>query len=289
MVMTKTTPYGCHNHRVDMAPKEGKAKKRHRKGHKGKSDKRHKDHDIIGFQAGQHCQVSGATGSGKTEFTVDVILGEGSQEGRAPPWDAVVVFCDPISIHQKAFKRLEDRFKGPGGVTFYDQTPPDPEAEKEFFATLKSNFEEGWKTVVILDDLMHVCKNASVDKFVSTLFTSGRHLNVSTWELVQCHTNSRTRRLQVGYMVCFATPSDVKSLAHICNSIRPETKGHDLLQCYREATESKNGHGCLIISLNSPREFMFRKNVMDECFDLRGHSSAAQEEEPSSDIEESPL
>lgn len=113
-------------------------------------------------------------------------------------------------------------------------------------------------------------------------------------ELTQQHTGNRTRRLQCGYLVCFKvrsspsiaslrigvcvvlkygptlpqTPSDVKSLAHIAQSIRPETRGRDILACYREATSKP--HGSLIICLQQPNQFMLRNSCMSECFDIEG-------------------
>ena len=96
-----------------------------------KRRKRNKDPDPIGFQPGNHAIVSGATGKGKTKYTVDAILGTGVHEGRKGPWDAVVVMCDNISINQKEYKRLRNKFKGAGDVTFVEGLPKDENEEKE--------------------------------------------------------------------------------------------------------------------------------------------------------------
>jgi hypothetical protein len=222
--------------------------------------------NLVGFQAGPHCIVSGASGRGKTEYVVDAILGKGVHAEYEGPWNAVMIMCDNISIDQPAFKRLKKHFKGP--ILFHEGLPMNQDEEDDFINKLKKLAHEKYKTICIIDDLMTSTRSGSAQHFVDKMFTSARHLNTSVWELTQAHTGSRTRRLNSGYLVCFATPADVKSLAHICNSIRPETKGHDILAAYRVATESHNGHGCLVICLQQPNEFMFRNTSMSICFDM---------------------
>lgn len=233
-----------------------------------KKQKTPRGNDLIGFQTGHHCIVSGATGRGKTQYVVDVVLGEGVHQGRCCHWDAVVVMCDNISIKQPAFRRLAKGFTGAGGVKFVEGLPEGHEEESSFVESLEKNAKKKWRTLVIIDDLMTNTKSGAGEKFVNKLFTSARHLGTDIWEVTQTHTGSRTRRLNVGYLVCFATPADVSSLAHICRSIKPETKGHDILDAYRVATEGRDGHGCLVICLQQPNEFMFRNTSMDKCFDL---------------------
>jgi hypothetical protein len=283
--------------------------------------------DMIGFQPGHHCICSGASGSGKTFYTVDVILGTNVHKYHKPKWDAVVIMCDNISIRQPAFKRLVKEFKGKGGVTFVNGLPsnknqkktdekgedpkdtPHPSGgvasgpvpkflwdkeqelknpeegpdtpkkdtndaaesnkdmtEDEFIDMLQDHHNKNWKTICIIDDLMNSTKTGKAEEFVDKLFTSARHLQTDVWELTQNHTGSRTRRLNCGYLVCFATPADVKSLAHICRSIHPETKGQDILAAYRQATSQK--HHCLVICLHQPSRYMFRDTCMNTCFDL---------------------
>lgn len=222
---------------------------------------------LIGFQAGHHCIVSGASGRGKTWYTVDAILGQGHHKGFDSPWDAVIVCCDGISLKQPVFQKLQKEFTGKGGVTMVEDLPGKDE-EKAFMGLLEKNFNNKYKTLLLIDDLMTASKSGHHERFVDRLFTSARHFKTDVWELTQAHTGNRTRRLNCGYLCCFATPSDVKSLAHICASIRPETKGHDLLAAYRVATESHDGHGCLVMCLNQPNEFMFRNTDMRTCIDL---------------------
>lgn len=229
---------------------------------------RKRKQDLIGLEAGHHAIVSGATKSGKTEYIVDAILGEGVHEGHASPWDAVVVLCDSMSIGQPAFKRLEKGFTGAGGVTFIVGLPRSQDEEEGLMERFEKNHNNKWKTLCVIDDLMIDARKGSGKEFVDKLFTSGRHKGVDVYQLTQAHTDSRTRRLQVGYLICFSTPADVASLAHIARSIRPETKGHDVIAAYRTATESYNGHGCLVICLKQPNEYMFRNTRMDTCFDL---------------------
>jgi hypothetical protein len=231
---------------------------------------------LIGFQPG-HAIVSGGTGRGKTFFVVDAILGEGVHKGLGdPPWDAVHVLCDGISMHQPAYKRLKQKFTGKGGVSFHEGVPVSDEegagegimSEKAFLDKLSKNFNNGLSTLVIVDDLMCSTKSGPAEKFIDKLFISARHLKTSVWEINQCHTANRTRRLQSAYLVCFGMPSDTRALAHICAGIMPEDKGHKLLKMYRQSTESKNGHGCLIMAMNENPLYMFRNSDMRVCFDM---------------------
>ena len=224
--------------------------------------------DLIGFNPSLHAIVSGASGRGKTEYTVDAILGTGVHKGRPGQWDAVMIMCDNISIGQKAYERLKKKWTGKGMITFVEGLPKTPEEEEIILNALERNKNNGHKTILIIDDLMTASTKGSEKRFVDKLFTSARHLDTAIWELNQAHTTSRTRRLQVGYLICFATPSDVRGLAHVARSIKPETKGRDILAAYREATESRDGHGCLVISLGQPGPFMFRNTDMAVAIDM---------------------
>jgi hypothetical protein len=245
-----------------MAPQKHKKIKVHPPQRKGK--------DLVGFQTGNHCIVSGASGRGKTQYVVDAILGKGVHQFHPPPWQAVVVICDSISIGQTLFKRLEKKFKGKGGVTFIENLPLGEESE--FLGMLEENKNQGWRTIVVIDDLMKATTSGPGAIFVDKLFTSARHLHADIWELTHAHTGqSRVRRLQAGYLVCFATPACVLAIKHIASEISPEDKGVRIIQAYRTATESHDGHGCLVMCLNQPRCIMFRNTDMNTCFDLDPH------------------
>lgn len=227
--------------------------------------------DLIGFQPGAHALVSGATGTGKTHYVVDVLTGDGVHKGTKPRWDAVIVICDNISMGQEAYRRLVKNFKGKGGVKFVDGLPLNTagsERGTKFVEALRDHKNLGYKTMVIVDDLMTQCETGPGKEFVDRLFTSARHCDADVYQLTQEHTYARRRRLNVGYLVCFATPACVGSLAHICRELRPETKGRDVLRCYREATQGHDGHGCLVVCLKQPNQFMFRNTDMRVAFDL---------------------
>jgi hypothetical protein len=227
-----------------------------------KDPKRRKE-DLIGIQPGQHAVISGATGTGKTWWCVDMLLGTGKHTAHPAPFDAVIVMCDKISMGQPAYDRLEKKFKGSGGVRFIVGFPADHD---DFIEKLKEYKNNKWNTVVIIDDLMVKARYGPDSKLVDTLFTSGRHLGCAIWQLTQNHTDSRTRRLQCGYLITFRTPADKASLAWIAKSLRPETNGKDVLEAYNIATGKPNG--CLIMALNQPNEFMFRDTQMDVGFDM---------------------
>jgi len=244
---------------------ERKRKRSHKKKPDGKPSQKAVA-DALGFQAGYHALVSGATKRGKTQYVVDLLLERGVHSTRKCPWDAVIVMCDDISIRQQKYKDLKKKFKGKGGVKFIIGLPVD--RQEELMEELDSNKNQGWKTILVIDDLMTNARRGKPVQFVDKLFTSARHLDTDVWMLTQEHTDSRTRRLNSGYIIAFGTPACVKSLAHVCSEIKPETGGKDILAAYRTATEDYDGHGCLVICLNAPRQYMFRNTRMDVCFDL---------------------
>lgn len=222
----------------------------------------------VGFEAGHHAVVSGATKTGKTVYVVDAILGEGTHEGTTPPWDAVIVMCDSISCKQDQFVRLQRDFDGPGGVTMIEGLPIGQEDEAKFMKLLTHFKNNGYRTLIVVDDLMNDTKTGPEERFVTKLFTSVRHMDADVWEINQTHAASRARRLNAGYLIFFKTPADVESVAHIGRQIRPENKGHDVMAAYKEATQSRDGHGCLVVALHAPEEFKYRNTRMDTCFDM---------------------
>jgi len=224
---------------------------------------RKKINHLLSLQPGVHAIISGGTGTGKTRWVVDGILGRGVH-CYPMPVDAIVCLVDSISIAQPLYDELEEKFTGAGGVKFVEGIPY--EQEQEFVDAIKENKNNKMKTLIIIDDLMIAAKSAKAERFVDKLFTSIRHLNATVYEITQTHTGSRTRRLNSGLLVTFQTRADVGSLAHIARSIRPETKGHDVLACYRQATSKP--HGCLIIDLVQPNQFMFRDTSLNTAFDL---------------------
>lgn len=227
--------------------------------------------DLIGFQPGGHALVSGATGTGKTSYVKDILLGKGVHKGTKPAWDAVIVLCDEFSLGQPAYHELKKEFKGKGGVRFVKGLPLDiggRDRGTRFLEALRDNGNRAYKTMVIVDDLMTECETGPGKQFVDKLFTSARHCGADVYQLTQEHTYARRRRLNVRYLVCFKTPACVRSLHHICSEIRPETRGRDVLECYRQAVEQHGGHGCLVICLDQPNQFMFRSTDMRDAFDL---------------------
>jgi len=224
--------------------------------------------DRIGFRAGSgHCVVSGASGRGKTQYVVSAALGTGvHKKYQRPKWDACIVMCDAISIGQDAYTKLANEWKGKGPVTFVEGIPSGDDQDA-FLELCRQHDEDGYHTLCIVDDLMNQSSSGAHNTFINTLFTSARHYHVDVWEMNQNPTASRTRRLQAAFLICFATPSDVRSIANIARQIKPENPA-PVLAAYREAVESHDGHGCLVICLNEPEEFMFRNTDMSVCFDL---------------------
>ena len=236
---------------------------------KKKRSKKKGHSDGIGLTCGGHAIISGCTKTGKTHWVVDAILGKGVHKGRPGPWDSVLVCCDNISINQPRYKYLAAQFTGKGGpVEFYEGLPQNEEEETELLDHLTTNSDNGFQTLVIIDDLMKTSGSGFPEKFVDKMFTSARHINCTVFELNQAHTASRIRRLQASFLACFATPADVRSLAHVAHGIMPEDKGHKILEAYRHAVTDHDGHGCLVICLRANPEYMFRNTSFNVCFDM---------------------
>ena len=199
--------------------------------------------------------VCAASGHGKTEWMVDTALRDDA------PWDSVHVICHDISVDQPAYQRLKNNFDGP--VTFSRGLPENEEQEGEILNLLKKDPKK--QKLVILDDVLEESMGGRQARFVSKLFTSGRHLNCSVFQLLQRFMHQRGNRLNCEYLICGPTPADVGSLAAIARQISPEDHGKHILQCYRQATSRP--HSFLIIDLKSADPLLrLRDNSFDTVF-----------------------
>lgn len=198
--------------------------------------------------------VAAASGRGKTRWMVDRVLDPQS------PWKQVHVFCDELSADQSEYQRLQDQFKGP--VTMHTGLPKNEDDESALLAQLS---DSRIPKVCIVDDLMEQSERGRPQQFLSKLYTSGRHLNCSVYQLLQRFHSSRSNRLNAEYIICGSIPADASALATIARQIDPEDGGKHILQCWRQATSKP--YGFLVIDLHTPdSRLRLRDTELDTIF-----------------------
>jgi hypothetical protein len=218
--------------------------------------KSHRNPNPLMIQHPSRGLVCASSGHGKTHWIVDTALRKDA------PWDAVHVICHDISMDQPAYKTLKQKFKN-GPVTFSRGLPEGEEQENEILDLLRKDPNK--QKLLILDDVLEESLNGRASKFVSKLFTSGRHLNCSVFQLLQRFMHARGNRLNCEYLICGPTPADVGSLAAIARQINPEDHGKHILATYRQATSKP--HSFLIIDLKSADPILrLRDNSFDTVF-----------------------
>jgi hypothetical protein len=216
---------------------------------------RYKNRNPLQIQHPARGLVCAASGHGKTHLMTDVALRADA------PWDHIVVICHNISINQGAYQHLKNNFKGK--VDFVAGLPDTEEAEQDLMNLLQGDPKK--QKLVILDDVLEESLTGRASKLVSKLFTSGRHLNCSVFQLLQRFVHNRSNRLNCEYLICGPTPADVGSLAAIARQMHPEDHGKHILECYRQATSIP--HGFLIIDLkSSDPQLRLRDNSFDTVF-----------------------
>ena len=202
--------------------------------------------------------VCAASGHGKTMWMVQTALRADA------PWDHIIVVCHNISVGQPAYQHLKNNFRG--RVDFVKGLPDTEDAEVDLMNVLQRDRNK--QKLVILDDVLEESLSGRASKLVSKLFTSGRHLNCSVFQLLQRFMHNRSNRLNCEYLIAGAVPADAGALAAIAHQISPEDKGRMIMACYRQATSIP--HGFLIVDLKSsdPR-LRLRDNSFDTVFDVK--------------------
>lgn len=226
----------------------------------------------VGIKTGHHAIVSGATGQGKTRYVVDAILGTGPHRGMKADWDRIIVVCPALSRDQMEYQRLKANFKGKGKVRFMSRLPQNDDEMEGLISMLKDGKKAGYQTLMLVDDMMTSTRKGPEMKYLDQLYTSARHQNTDLWELVQNPCHVRTRRLQVGYMICFDTPADRNSFRFLANQMDPMHR-QSALEAYHQAIQKK--HGCLVVCLNEPDNLRYRNTNMQVGMDVAGSGGPA--------------
>ena len=201
--------------------------------------------DDIKFKHPFSMMIAGPRRSGKTEFTRKLILN--SETLIDEKIDRFVWFYS--STQDELVKSLSHK------VEFRKKLPAHD---------LEDEFSEGTmeRVFVVIDDLM---EEANKRSDVKSLFTRGRHLNVSvlflTQNLFHRGKNNRDISLNTDYMILFRNPRDVSIVNHIGKQM-----GDIVLmkEAYKKATENPFSFLVVDMHCDSIDRLRFRSNVFDE-------------------------
>jgi hypothetical protein len=210
-----------------------------------KDEKKPDNRDIIQPQHPYRMCVCGGSGSGKTKFTMDLLL------EKHQPFDKIIWIAPEYSLKQVKMKNFIEMI-GKHISVFSDINKDQPEIEK----LIEEYYNKDFQTVIIIDDMM-----SEQNKFISNLFTAGRHKNCSIIELTQriFTPKNRTHRMNTSYFVIFKF-GDVLEYKMLARMMNPNHVT-ELLDMYDDATNKK--FGCIIIDnkwfeLDDPNKKLLR-------------------------------
>ena len=210
-----------------------------------KDEKKPDNRDIVQPQHPYRMCICGSSGSGKTKFCMDMLL------QKLQPFDKIIWIAPEYSLKQVKMKNFIDMI-GKHISVFSDINKDQPEIEK----LIEEYYNKDFQTVIIIDDMM-----SEQNKFISNLFTAGRHKNCSIIELTQriFTPKNRTHRMNTSYFVIFKF-GDVLEYKMMARMISPNHVT-ELLDMYDDATSKK--YGCIIIDnkwfeLDDPNKKLLR-------------------------------
>ena len=210
-------------------------------------------------------QISGCTGSGKSNVLLNICLAEGC------PYDALVVI---YGVMQPKLEVLQKEFKGKGGVVLIEGVPSGESADK-VQSMLEGYHKKGYQTAVILEDVMAEVEKS---KWASRLFTQGsHHLNLSVISLMQRVFASREQRLQSAFVILMSFPCDKTAIFTLARQLMPESPG-TVMAMYNQTQRRK--YGWLGVDLRAERDgnplLKWRDSSFSRVFDPTLIKSALQ-------------
>jgi hypothetical protein len=183
---------------------------------------------------------AGPTGSGKTELVKKIILH--AKVMIDPPPQRIVWY---YAEHQQKLKDDLSRV----GVLFREGCPD------------LSEFDDGARTLIIIDDLMSEC-----GREITNIFTKGsHHRNLSVWFLMQNFFHQakeiRTITLNAHYIILFKNPRDKQQIKVLARQMY-DKDSQAMEQAY--AITSAEPHGYLLIDLkqSTPDHLRLRSKIV---------------------------
>ena len=177
------------------------------------------------------CLITGATGCGKTQFTLKLIKHASKVIDPAPE---KIVWC--YGVYQKAFGELPH-------VEFHEGIP-----DLAMFDGLK-------RTLLIIDDLMH-----EADDRVTKIFTKiSHHRDVSVVYLTQNlffgGKENRTIALNTQYFIIFKNPRDSTQIATLSRQMYPGRSRY-MIESFIDCT--KTAYSYMLVDMKPETDEKFR-------------------------------
>ena len=180
--------------------------------------------------------VCGSRGSGKSYFVKNLLLNP-------------QILVEPFERILWVYKTWQPLFNDLGHVEFVNEMP-------ENMTGIQAR-----RTLIIFDDWM---SEAVESEFVSSLFTRGRHQNISPIFLSQNifvqGKYSRNIAVNTDYLVIFKNSRDISQIQKLGTQMYGKGNSHILLDAYNDATSVKYGY-----------LFINHRPDIDERLKLRGN------------------
>lgn len=201
--------------------------------------------------------VTGSSGSGKTHWVISHWI-----LNKDTPFDRVIWCSTPSSLKQEKLVRLKKAM--PDAINFVEGIKPD-----EIRELIKKGHGAKEQTLIVFDDLIGCCRHP----YISELFTSGRHLNCSTIQILQqiFAAGTRTHRLNTDwyYIARFGDQRELSTLAH---QLSVDKLGAEkIVEAYKQSLETGGKYPYMFIdgqSRHKPNldELAFRGNSLSCCY-----------------------
>ena len=180
------------------------------------------------------CMSVGRSGSGKSYWVLkNIVMSKDS------PFDKVIWMAPEFSLQQSKLQEAKKVMKGKLDLI------PDLDVEK--LKEIIDNKPKNQQMLIVLDDLI----NKVDSPIINDLFTSGRHNNISTIEILQqvYAGKNRRQRLNSNYFILHEFP-DKSEIQRLLQQLEPKNY-KKLMDAYEECIKKKDNKGCLIVDTNS--------------------------------------
>lgn len=195
----------------------------------------------VPFIAGSPIMVAGPTGSGKTRFTIDLLLHNMFTEK-----PSTIMYC--YGVFQPLFNDIPL-----SNVVWHEGLPS--------LETIETMNDDSFK-IIILDDLMEkILRNVDMQN----LFTKHcHHYNITVIFLTQnvsaCGPYARNISLNTHILVLFANKRDESQCRYLARQLFPGN-GQGFIEAYEDATGKPYGYLVVDCHPQTPRDIKLRTNI----------------------------
>jgi len=183
--------------------------------------------------------VAGPSSSGKTVFVTRLI-------------------CHRKDLFRKPVNDIKWFYSGEGGQ------PPSGVQGIKGLPDNWTKFVDSWDIVVIDDLLIETASN----KLLTAAFTRLAHhkpctLIYITQNLFHRSADSRTRSLNMHYLVLMKNPRDATQISHLAQQMYPKSS-HSLVEVYRAVTSEPYSYLFIDFHQDTPSEIRIRTNIFPD-------------------------